>query len=419
VDENVFSYSNRSGQERALIIYNNSLNTTRGNIKNSVVFNAGGPGGEDLVQRTLVEGLGLNKGEDCYYIFKDHREKVEYLRRGSQIHEEGFVLELPGYQYRAFLEINEETDEDGSWRRLWENLQGRGVPDILLARRELVLAPLHQAAAGIFSGSLMRSLFIWESTGAEDNSEGMNRIQEALDELLRSAREQGLPGDSRQKLLEDIKSDADSLAILDRILGQGRVEGRVPDFLAEVYPPEEEDRSRFKSILMIWIILRRLETIFISGESLDTRKKWIDEWLLTPVITQGFMELGRDRYEAYLDTRLVRGMIVYQNLLASGSVAGLEKGLGELLNDPGLADYLSLNSHQGILWFSKERMEELIYWLFTAELFSGWQEHGFEGDDKAREILRYHKNLSLILDAASESGYKVREALEHVRQSSP
>jgi len=40
VDENVFAFSNRAGDERAIIIYNNAYNTTQGWIHTSTAINA-------------------------------------------------------------------------------------------------------------------------------------------------------------------------------------------------------------------------------------------------------------------------------------------------------------------------------------------------------------------------------------------
>ena len=63
VNEDVFAYSNRLGDERGLVVYNNRFGEAHGWIKNSAAFaQKTGQGDEKvLVQRTLAEGLGLER----------------------------------------------------------------------------------------------------------------------------------------------------------------------------------------------------------------------------------------------------------------------------------------------------------------------------------------------------------------------
>ncbi len=58
VDENVFAYSNRSGGERALVVYNNRYGETRGTIDWSAAY--ADKGASQLRQQRLREGLGFS-----------------------------------------------------------------------------------------------------------------------------------------------------------------------------------------------------------------------------------------------------------------------------------------------------------------------------------------------------------------------
>ena len=138
----MFAYSNRAGGERAIIIYNNAYNTTRGTIHTSTQINAGVGDDEYLVTRTLAEALALDTRERVYYMFRDYRSGLEYMRAGKQLADDGFFVELHAYQYVALLDWREVYDHDGSWWNLAGRLQGGGAPSIEEAYREMQLEPL-------------------------------------------------------------------------------------------------------------------------------------------------------------------------------------------------------------------------------------------------------------------------------------
>lgn len=135
VDENVFAYSNRYGDERALILYNNSYNTTAGWVRTSTAINAGSADQPKPIQKTLAEALDFRAEENVLYIFREHQSGLCFIRSGRELAEKGLFAILRGYQYHAFVDFREIIDEDGSWRRLMERLNGAGVPEIELAVR--------------------------------------------------------------------------------------------------------------------------------------------------------------------------------------------------------------------------------------------------------------------------------------------
>ena len=70
VNENVFAYSNRAGDERALIVFNNQYNKTSGWIKSSVGFiEKDVSGNKTMRQRALGEALALTPTDHHWTIF--------------------------------------------------------------------------------------------------------------------------------------------------------------------------------------------------------------------------------------------------------------------------------------------------------------------------------------------------------------
>ncbi|MCX6136631.1 MAG: alpha-amylase family glycosyl hydrolase, partial [Ignavibacteriales bacterium] len=125
VNENVFAYSNRSGGERALILYHNHYSETRGWIGHSVPKLVQDQDGVKRLQsRSLSEALGINASQGVYYVFRDHKGHLEFLRSGKEIAEEGLFVELKAFHYHVFLDFREWRDVDGSLEHLRVQLEG-------------------------------------------------------------------------------------------------------------------------------------------------------------------------------------------------------------------------------------------------------------------------------------------------------
>ena len=98
--------------------------------------------------RSLGEGLGVGEDGARFLVLRDWRGGLEYLRSASSVAREGLYLRLDAYKTYVFAEIKDLVDHtDGRWRRLADWLDGRGVPSLDVAMREMELAPFHAALA--------------------------------------------------------------------------------------------------------------------------------------------------------------------------------------------------------------------------------------------------------------------------------
>jgi len=131
VNEDIFAYSNGpatgAGQaERSLVVYHNMYAETRGWIKMSVGFMD--KANNQIVQKTLGEGLGLRGGASDYVIFRDVNSGLEFIRPSRELVEKGLYVELGAYKCHAFVDFREVTDVDvdGKWKAVHEVLNGAG-----------------------------------------------------------------------------------------------------------------------------------------------------------------------------------------------------------------------------------------------------------------------------------------------------
>ena len=102
VDENVFAYSNRAGNERALILYNNRYGETHGTIHLSAAAMEKATGG--LRQTRLGDGLVLS-GYDTIVAYRDTVAGLEYLRRAIDFHHHGLTLGLHRLRTYGFARL--------------------------------------------------------------------------------------------------------------------------------------------------------------------------------------------------------------------------------------------------------------------------------------------------------------------------
>src|ERR1700760_103453 len=157
VDENVFAYSNRKGNHRALIIYHNVFASTYGTIHQSAAYADKGAG--HLRQQTLGGAFGLPNDGNLFLAFRDNSTGLEHLERASKIVSQGYSLELHAYNCHVFLNWRElRPDENYRWDLLCDSLNGSGVPNLDDALQALEVAPLHDSLIALVHPDLVTEL---------------------------------------------------------------------------------------------------------------------------------------------------------------------------------------------------------------------------------------------------------------------
>jgi hypothetical protein len=174
VDENVFAYSNRHEDQRALIIYNNRYGETGGSIHQSVPYVDKGAGRSR--QRSIGEAFGFSGEGNIVLAFRDARTGLDHLERSSEFLSNGLSIDLHAYQCHVFLDWRElRADENHRWDQLCDSLNGRGVENVEAALIALELAPLHDALAALLEPDLLHSL-----AGLASGAQGARILSEPL-----------------------------------------------------------------------------------------------------------------------------------------------------------------------------------------------------------------------------------------------
>ena len=157
VDENVFAYSNRRGDHRALIVYHNKFGSTFGTIHQSAAYADKAAG--HLRQQSLGGAFGLPNDGNLFLAFRDINTGLDHLERASKIVSQGYSIELHAYNCHVFLDWRElRPDQEHRWDLLCDHLNGRGVPGLDEALLALEVAPLHETLVSLLKADLMEQL---------------------------------------------------------------------------------------------------------------------------------------------------------------------------------------------------------------------------------------------------------------------
>ncbi|MGC8856963.1 MAG: alpha-amylase family glycosyl hydrolase, partial [Anaerolineae bacterium] len=135
VDENVFAYSNRLGEERAVVIYHNKFAETQGWIRLSAASLDKNTGW--LRQKSLGEALQLP--HHGYVIVRDYVTYLERMFSCQELWEKGLYAELKAYECHVWLDWRFVEGE--KWRAVYEALNGAAVESVQVKYVEMFATP--------------------------------------------------------------------------------------------------------------------------------------------------------------------------------------------------------------------------------------------------------------------------------------
>jgi len=333
VDENVFAYSNRVGNQRGLVLYHNSYATTAGWIRESAAFAVKTQGEETELRRTTIaEALELNAGTGVYYSFKDHTLGLTFLREGRELCEKGLYAELGEYEFHVFTDFQEIRDDAaGTWGRLCRELNGRGVTSLEDELLQLRYPGLNSA---------YRTLLELTHTTTEVPAETIVEAARAL--LNEVAAQSGV--DSKQiepalrRLAAGLQLQATVLAIKP---AKKAADSQTP--LTTLLS------SPVGSRILLSYLLFRETGIVLENYGLDYSLK---------------MAIGSETVGA--------PALLLTALLTQPPVKDLAAAVTGAFETPAGRAFMQVHQSDGIEWFNKERFEELLEWLAVTALL----EHG-------------------------------------------
>jgi glycosidase len=327
VNEDVFAYSNQHEGERSLVLYNNRYSEARGWVRMSAGFAARTANGKEIVQRSLAEGLGLPNDGSSWVVFRDQRSGLQYIRNCQEIWNRGMHAELGAYRCQVFLDFS--VLQDGPTRRwagLAAELDGRGVPSMDAALREREYRPVR-----VPFGSLLHSGTI----------EDFARFLAAADARV--------PGTIDKKASQTRFAAAAGTAAAPKSRQKSRSKRPAAGPSTVVTPSPSDD-----ALVSLWRIVDSLRPITEPPSEHDWQSRvlaWLDEWMLAPLVVDSLSAAGWERVSAEAFPALLEL-----------SLHARQKGRiswEDILGTPAAAQFLRVNTYDGVRWFRKESLETL------------------------------------------------------------
>jgi hypothetical protein len=410
VNEDVYAYSNGAGSERALVVYHNRFAEARGWIRTSAAFAVKtGEGDEKVLERrTLGEGLGLSQDPSYFVIFREHVSGLEFIRNSLELSEQGFYIELAAYTCRVFLDFRlVQDDYERNYARLAARLEGRGVPSIDEALREMALEPLLIPFRELVNPGMFTWLIQNRAEAETFNPVNFNLALEETEQKYRMV---------LQAILERLEPGVGQESpVSEQAAAQETPDGAQAGESAIAGPQDLalQVRQQVKSLLSLSTLKKDLAkspqatrqalyylfegppgaaplesgspgvwgvffgALFaaplgrLSGEQANAERSraWIDEWLLGKQIVAALKEMNLDAETAQRNLPLLRLLTGQAGWLAGDDPVTIAKQLLQAwVTDEDARRYLKVHAHEGAQWFNKECFEELVWWSFAVEV---------------------------------------------------
>jgi glycosidase len=393
VNEDVFAYSNRAGEHRALVIYHNRFASITGWIKGSTSIAVNTDSGTQLHRTDLGRALGFKGDGRHYYVFRDYADGLEYIRNGRELCNQGFHIGLGPYDYHVFLDFREIWDDEyGTWGKLCHQLEGRGVAEMDDEVKQIRYAGL----IDIFRQHLEHSASIltgeFEGLSPEELKERKEEFAEAQKDFLAVL---------AQTAELAFKPETPLAAVLREL-----------DYLETVAAEEGTILDGFTSKILAfaWLTLHRAGEP--AKEVAETAAEIVHKFGLARPLEE---ELGGEAAaegDSLAKLDVVSVMALFRILLKRENFMGLSLKeqaalVPELLEDRDAALFIGLHKSGGHTWFVKERWEMMLEWLEFVAMVSSAGE-----GEKAKPVK--NDGRLLLVKAAKEAGYRTDLLLEGV-----
>ncbi|NVM17996.1 MAG: alpha-amylase [Candidatus Lokiarchaeota archaeon] len=405
VNEDVFAYSNRVNNERALIIYHNKYTETKGFIKNSVGFTVKQEDDKVQTQKTLNEGLKLPK--EGYCIFKDYLTGLEYIRRNQDLHDQGLYLELQAFQCFLFMDFQIVNDNEFfHYAQLYDLLGGRGVHNIKETLHEIIYQPLLESFRKIVNINNFKNLLETQKT---------ELIVEGITTKLNSFLFEVKKYSSSNKDVTEIEKEIHSKLIVTLQLHKGLthldISTNLKNALAKILPKSEFEWG----ILVSWLFIHQLGRV-ISEKNYELKSRSLfDEWRLSKYIRNTLRELSLKEDAKNLDVgSIIKLMVSLQNW--SNSIEYAEKDFFAIFQsffrDPEIQAYLQVNRYHSYLWYNAEEFANFTRWIWLTAIIDKIAKSNNRISNELEELLIYFQKITKI---AKTSKFQVNQFLEDLR----
>ncbi len=396
VHESAFCYINGTEHEKALVLYNNQYESVQGWIKNSApkLEKQGNDNRTESV--SLAEAMGLTVGGRRYVLYEAFPGKLTHMVPSLKVFDEGGYFHLNGYESKIMLNIREVEDVDGTYEMLYSALGDRGVENIEQEILALRLQPVFKAMENLRSSSfkkLLLSILQGKATAKVERklilalAEAYTHLGVVVEKLHPLALK-ALPSMPRE-----IKPSV-MLKEIQKLTAIFAKESQEPYF-AQGAAILDELPSVIAASLFLKPFIHEWSTVTDAMVASD-------KLLLARFFSKDLEEAGFSGDSARKACHSAAILASSANMVKSFATDSPQKVLAALLADQAVRTYANCNDYQGITWYKKEAIQEVIYLsALSFQLLGGFS-----------DTTKYVRTLT---EAETQAGYKLNLLLGDVR----
>jgi glycosidase len=386
VNENVFAYSNRFGNERSIVLYNNSYGSTSGTVHISVASMDKGSG--EMRQRSLADGLGIGWDDEVILAYRDHAQGLEFLRRATDVHRQGMSMELRGYQYAVLLDWRElRHSAEWPWGELCDQLQGAGVANLDEAVTKLKLRPVHEALRRVVSAGNVKMLagMAKKKRAVTDSSKTVVQKAVVAEKPAVAADAKAVKDSEAEKFAEACEAfykkmgesvgaeragvarggvgvEEESLREAAEAIAAVEFSSEWPKGARTFLPGAKAGETEWAPVLA-WMVLRRIGV------------EVFDELMLRGALAEIFAGMGMHGEDQWRAAARVRVLLEFaaDEEVEEDDGAGVDAIVRSEMfwKDADVRWLASLNEAEGKTYFNKEAFEELVGWMEVPAVVAG------------------------------------------------
>ncbi len=392
INDDVFVYSNRNDQERALVIVHNKWTECQGAILESADLNGN--------QQTLGEALGLEDLPKTYVLFKDHITGLEYIHAAQDFFEKGIKVELGAYEYHVFLDFHQVTESKHGeeYAALNQQLSGKGVASLEKALNEIRFqrSSLHLERFlttiqdkipidSLFSSFVNKGALSDDILSKSDLSFISNLIEKFHREVMGRISPPSISYENHSKHLNE-----SSLSLIHSLAKPISIPLR-PEGISFVY-----------QTILSWTLLSPLLDLFPYQKINQTIEPLLHN--LSPELFSA--EMDRGSFSSSVSIALHH---TSNPLLNPHSPSDT---LNNWLEDPRINQFLHIHDHEGIRYYHQERFEYLLLLLGIIVRMQITSDSSLSREDRDLLYEKLVKHHQVLLNAHDRAQFQVNRLKE-------
>ncbi len=392
VNENIFAYTNRSGDERALVVYNNKYDRASGWVRYSSAS------AQKEFTHSLRSGLALNESAEYFTIFRDMISGSEFIRNNQDLQDQGLFVLLDGFRYHVFTDFREVRDDEyHHYSQITAYLDGRGVPSVDEALKETFLAPVHTPFHKLFSDKII-FLLTAEKMSPSGKKELLSNFTPNVNALFSELQKYFNISSDYSSLVNE---EQDRLSTLLKLKNPSQAfkttDAKIRKSIITLIKSEDKNII----VYYLWNLLADLGAIQDENFKAMLSVSWLDELLFSKMIRNTLIETGVSVEDTDAILNLLRTLIVqwdWNTKYAKDPVMALYA----LFEQPETNRYLQVNRYQEVLYFNKESFLQIIRSLSILQII----EKGF-----TKTTAIHISKLLALQNLADDCGYQVEKLI--------